>query len=193
MRSRFTLAQTSPVITKLSVSDIVIEETVAGTLMTAMLSGLCVEGASRTPGFLWLDSLRLRAVLVVDGGQAKVTCVLSGLAGTSALSMQFGSSKPVATGLSLEISPVGHMSVVPTPRPSTAATRSEARAGVVPTNWRPGGDAPGRSQRPRATVLGHASATNVPGPLEPAVRAVAGNEFARKLYRRLSGRRAARG
>jgi hypothetical protein len=187
-------ANRASVITELLASDIVIEETVAGTLMTAMLSGLCVEGASRTPGFLWLDNLRLRAVLVVDGGQAKVTCVLSGLAGTSALSTQFGSSKPVATGLGLEISPVGHMSVVPTPRPSTAAASSEARAGVVPTNWRPGGNAPGHDRNgpvPRSLVT--RLRRNVPGPLEPAVRAVAGNELARKLYRRLSGRRAARG
>jgi hypothetical protein len=187
-------ARRASVITRLSASDIVIEETAAGTLMTAMLSGLCVEGASRTPGFLWLDSLRLRAVLVVDGGQAKVTCVLSGLAGTSALSTQFGSSKPVATGLSLEISPVGHMSVVSTPRPSTAAASRAARAAVVPTKWRPGGNAPAHDRN------GHVSRSlvtrlrrNVPGPLEPAMRALAGNEFARKLYRRLSGRRAARG
>ena len=34
---------------------------------------------------------------------------------------------------------------------------------------------------------------DVPGPLEPAVRAMARNELAKKVYRRLLGRRAERG
>jgi hypothetical protein len=181
-------ARRSPAITKFAASDVVIEETAAGTLMTATLSGLFLEGTSTTPGFLWLDGFRLRAALVVSDDQAKMTCLLSGSAGTSALSTQFGSAKPMATGLSLGISSTGHMSVFPTPQGSPTKNR-----GAATTDGAPGRNAPsygriGHGRRPLVTRLRR----NVPGPLKPAVRVVARSELAKMLYRRLSNRRTAR-
>jgi hypothetical protein len=195
-------ATESSVVPTISIEDTSIVETATGTLLTVPLPDLAVVGSSRIPGFLHLGKFKLPAYLV-GNGQAKLECFLSGLAGTSVLATQFGRSRPAPTGLSLVISPIGAMSVVPTPKPVPApaapAKKADAQASA---------DAPVKKSAPakkaaaakkRAQPVPNPAAEKsfatrlrrrVPAPLEPAVRAVAQHSAARKVYRRLSHRSA---
>ncbi|HEY7052308.1 MAG TPA: hypothetical protein VH496_09270 [Mycobacterium sp.] len=167
-------ATRASVIGRLAPADVEIAETWRGTLLTAAVPSVTVTGASQTRGHLLLGKFVLPAELEAADGTARLTCYLSGLAGTSSLSTRFG-GPAAATGLDLVIDGVGAMSVVPTPPPApkVAAKRVPQRA-------------PKQAPVPRsATVsrLRHA----VPGPLEPAVRKLAHNRTARRVYRRLGG------
>jgi hypothetical protein len=193
-------ATESSVVPTISIEDISIVETATGTLLTVPLPDLAVVGSSKIEGFLHLGKFKLPAYLVANG-QAQLECFLSGLAGTSVLATQFGRSRPAPTGLSLVISPIGAMSVIPTPKPApapaTPAKKADAQAFA---------DAPVKKSAPakkaaatkkRAQPVSNPAAEKafatrlrrrVPAPLEPAVRAVAQNSAARKVYRRLSHR-----
>jgi hypothetical protein len=114
---------------RFAAADVKIVETAAGTLRSVPLPTLYATGTAEVAGFVLLDKFKLHAVLSVEDGAATLTCKLSGLAGSAALGTQFGAGKPAPTGLSLEISPTGQMSVgkaskkAPAkPTPAAAAT-----------------------------------------------------------------------
>jgi hypothetical protein len=170
------------VVPRLSPADVDIVESARGTMMTIRLGRLAVDGDSRAPGFLHLDRFRLRAYLVVEGGHARIECFVSGLAGTSLLSTQFGSGKPAATGLNLLISPTGIVTVSPAPDKAASApatTPAEPRARAKHS---------GRAAEASVVVRLRRS---VPARLEPAVRSLAGNKVAARVYRALMTGRAA--
>jgi hypothetical protein len=140
--------------------------------MTIRLDRLAVHGDARIPGSLHLGKFPLPASLVAAGGRARIESFVSGLAGTSALSAQFGPAKPGPTGLNLEISPTGIMTVAPDPAKTVTApgpARPQATIGAEPAVAR----------------LRH----SVPAPIEPAVRALARNTFAARVYRALTNGR----
>jgi len=168
-------ATRSSVIPKPGPQDLTIEDSAAGTLLTARLDDLPVHGESRVPGHLLLDKFRLRATLVAADQHARVDCFLSGLAGTAAISTRFGAGPPAPIGLSLEISPVGIMRVVP----AVSATPKPAARGVakVPTSAHPAGT-------PVIVRLRH----RLPRWLDPLVRALARSKLAGRGYRKLAGR-----
>lgn len=176
-------ATRSRVVPNLSPADVGIVESARGTLMTVRLGHLAVNGDSRTPGHLHLDRFPLRAYLVAEDGRARIECFVSGLAGTSALSARFGPGKPEETGLNLVISPTGVMTVVPAPdKPANASTT--APAGARPQPKRAAGAA-------QASVIARLR-RRVPAPLEPAVKSLAKNRVAARVYRAVTAGRAAR-
>ena len=154
----------------LSPADVAIQENARGTLLTVRLDRLAVHGEARVAGALHLGKFPLPAYLIAAGGRARIECFLSGLAGTSPLSAQFGGGKPVPAGLNLEISPVGIMTVA-------AAGAGNAAAAAQPQ-----------------TDPGEVSAItklrrSVPAPLEPTVKSLARNKIAARVYRALSSGR----
>jgi hypothetical protein len=172
-------ATRSRIVPRLSPADVDIAESARGTLLTARLDGLAVDGDSRTPGSLHLGRFPLPACLVAQDGRARIECFVSGLAGTSALSAQFGRGKPEAVGLDLVISPTGVMTVVPAPDPP-AGGPATAPGGAPPPARAAGASAVVRLRR------------GVPAPIEPAVRLLARNKVAARVYRALTTGRAAR-
>ena len=176
-------ATRSGVIPRLSPTDVDIAESARGTLMTARLGRLAVEGDSRIAGSLFMDQFSLPASLVAEDGQARIECFLSGLAGTSALSTRFGSARPEETGLSLVISPTGIMTVVPASDQATNVPRATSA-----------------EAKPRPETLTRVADVSVivrlrrrvPAPVEPAVRLLARNKTAARVYRALMSRHAAR-
>ncbi len=151
--------------------------------MTARLGHLAVEGDSRIAGALFMDHFSLPASLVAEDGQARLECFLSGLAGTSALSARFGSARPQETGLNLVISPTGIMTVVPVSGQATNVPRA------APADARPHPETLTRTADVPAVVR---LRRRVPAPIEPAVRLLARNKIAVRVYRALMTRPAAR-
>ena len=111
-------ATTASPIPRFAAADVRIKETATGTLMTVPLSGVHAVGDAVVPGYVLLDTFRLHAQVTVEDGAATLRCLLSGLAGTVKLATQFGSARPARTGLDLEISPTGQMSVRRAPKPA---------------------------------------------------------------------------
>ncbi len=171
-------ATRSGVVPRPSAADVDIAESARGTLMTVRLGSVAVAGDARIPGSLHLDKLQLPAYLVAEDGRARIECFVSGLAGTAALSTQFGSGQPKATGLNLLISPTGIMTVVPAPdKPASAPA--------------PAGSSARQADRPAGASVAVRLRRSVPAPLEPAVRSLARNKVAARAYRRLMTGRAA--
>jgi hypothetical protein len=159
---------------RVDVADVSIVDSARGTELTASLPAVAVAGESRTPGFVVLDSLKVPGVLIAEAGRARLQAYVSGLAGTVPLKTQFGAGGATPTGLSLKITPIGTMSVVPTPKPAAKAPAAGRSARAVPARHRP----------PVLTRLRR----KVPNRMEPAVAALSHNETARRVYRRLIGR-----
>lgn len=105
-------------IPRFAAEDVRIKETATGTLMTVPLPALHAVGDAVVPGFLLLDTFKLHAQVRVEDGVATLRCLLSGLAGSAKLATQFGTGRPARTGLDLEISPTGQMSVRRSPKPA---------------------------------------------------------------------------
>jgi hypothetical protein len=171
-------ARAQSALPRLAPSDVVIEDSVAGATMTVALPGMHVHGDSVTQGSVLLGTFVLRAALVAADRTARVTCMLSGLAGRYRLSTQFGAAAPARTLLILEISDVGDMRVVRAPAKRAAANKAPGAAG--------------RAAAPRPASLVGRLRRRIPPSLEPAARALARNERARAWYRRLSGASAGR-
>ncbi|GAA2104771.1 hypothetical protein GCM10009841_23110 [Microlunatus panaciterrae] len=152
-----------------------VAETVAGTLLTLALPAVHVVGQSVTAGSILLGKFRLPARLVCDGSSARVESFVSGLAGSSPIATRFGPSGAAQTGLALNILATGGMTLEKV-RPRKAAVRPR----------RPASTKLNRAGAPRGIVA--TLRRRVPAPLEPAVRALARNEMARSLYRRLTRR-----
>ena len=179
-------ATASSVLRPLRVPQVSIVESVRGTLMTVDLPDLAVHGESQVKGSVLLGGFRLAAVLVGDGSSARLECYLSGLAGSSTMSTRFGTRRPVESGLDLQISPVGVMTVVPTPKPkpATSPAKKPAAKKAAPSTP-PAKTTP--QPRPAATSGLRSLRRRVPAPLEPVARRVAANPTAKRVYRRLVG------
>ena len=210
-------ATASSIIPPFTASDVTVKENASGSLLTAALSAVHVHGNSIHPGTMLLGGFRLPAKLVAEAGSARLECFVSGLAGSVALSTQFGRAPVSSTGLSLVISPVGEMSVLSTPPPPAApstppppSTPPTSRPAPAPSSTPAPRPAP--APRPPTTTPDVAAAKpaaqkskaaprkplnqspmaqlrrRVPAPLEPAVRSLARNPFAKRVYRKLIGK-----
>lgn len=176
-------ATRSGIVPRVSPPDVDIAESARGTLMTVRLGCLAVEGDSRIAGSLFMDKFSLPAYLVAEDGQARIECFLSGLAGTSALSTQFGAGAPQGMGLNLVISPTGIMTVAPASDQATNAPKA------TPADAQP--QAKARTRAADVSVVVRLR-RRVPAPIEPAVRLLARNKIAARVYRTLMTRHAAR-
>jgi hypothetical protein len=176
-------ATRSGIVPRVSPADVDIAESARGTLMTVRLGCLAVEGDSRIAGSLFMDKFSLPAYLVAEAGQARIECFLSGLAGTSALSTQFGSGAPQGMGLNLVISPTGIMTVAPASDQATNAPTA------TPADAQPQAKTPTRAADVSVVVR---LRRRVPAPIEPAVRLLARNKIAARVYRTLMTRYPAR-
>lgn len=156
-------------------------ESARGSLLRVPLPSLHVGTNRPIAGFIGLDALKLPATIEVEEESAVLSAWVSGLAGTSALSAQFGSAPMQPIGLSLSISGIGAMSVIPTPAPPkpksapVAAKKAPARTAARKKRSRP---------KPKGVVAKLRRA--VPAPLEPAVRGLRRNPLARRIYRKLT-------
>lgn len=145
--------------------DATVTESARGTLLRLDLPHVHAAGAARVRGALRMGTFPVPADLVVEAGAARLECWLTGLAGTSELSVVFGG--PAArTGLTLDVSEVGVMTVRATP-PKKAAAPKRPAAAPKPT--------PSRAVAARVRRA-------VPQTLEPAVRRLRGNRLARSAY-----------
>jgi hypothetical protein len=163
----------------IEVADVTFAESARGTLLTARLPRIAVSGSARLPGFVVLGDFPLPSFLVADAGGARIESYVSGLAGSSALSTRFGAGKAAPTGLTLRISAIGAMDVIPTlaaPKPAAAKSKGASAGPATGPDGVQSTSAVARLRR------------RVPAGLEPAVRKLAGNDLARRVYRRL-GRR----
>ena len=113
-------ATSSSAVPRFAASDVSIVETAAGTVLRVPLPNLYATGTADIAGYVLLDKFKLHAVLSIEDGSASLTCKLSGLAGSAALGTQFGAGKPAPTGLSLDISPTGQMTVGKAPKKAPA-------------------------------------------------------------------------
>jgi hypothetical protein len=164
-------ARTTSPIGRLAATDATIADSARGTLLTVAVPALTGSGPRRIEGGLLIGGLKVPATLVVEGGRARVEAYVSGLSGSSPLSTQFGRGRPAPTGLMLDVAPIGTMSV-----------RSAEPASAKPKSARPGPAKPAqRAARPRVQ-------DRVPPRLRPIAAALARNEFARRMYRTISGR-----
>lgn len=121
-------------LTRVDPAHCVIGEDARGTLLTVHIPVGTVRGNASLDGRLRLGSFPIKARIVTDGQEARLESWLTGLAGTSELSTDFGSAKPVPMGLTLEISGTGEMSVRRTPpktRPVTPTGTASGRTSVT--------------------------------------------------------------
>ena len=154
-----------------------VTESRAGSLLTLDYPDLHVHGDSRLPASLRLDTFGLVARFVAEDGRARLECFVTGLAGTSAISVLVGSGRPTATGLNLDIDGTGRMSLRPTPKPEPKPAATPAPAAARPAANPPASSGP----RPLVQRLRRLT----PAAAEPAVRYLASVGPLRDAYRRL--------
>jgi len=157
-----------------------IHETAAGTRLTMRLPQIATHGSSCVDGRLFSARLALPAQVTVGAGEARMECYVSGLAGVYPLSSQFGTARPMPTGLDLVISGTGDMAVVR----SVGKTAPTRRLTKKP---RPKQGRPASTQQKAAPTTVQRLRRRVPRRLEPMVMAVARRPAARRAYRRLAG------
>jgi len=172
-----------------------VTESATGSLLVLPLTQLHVIGTDAVDGFIAQDKMQVPARIVVVEEQARLEAYVSGPKSLSALSAQFGSGRLQPTGLSLEIGGEGAMRLVKT-KPPAPPRRAAPPAQPKPTAAKPPAkktapakkkSAPAKKPKPKprqgvAAQLRRA----VPKPLEPAVRRLARNDVARRLYRRIT-------
>ena len=124
-----------------------IAEAAGGTLATLPAPAVYVHGDAKLDGFLQQGTFPLPAELICEDGQARVECLVSGMAGSSPLLTKFGTSHASATGLSLTIDAVGAMSIAPTPPPPPPAPKPEPRSRPPPSPRRSRPRCPRRRRR----------------------------------------------
>jgi hypothetical protein len=154
-----------------------VHESAQGTRLSASLPAVFAQGIESVQGSISLGQLVIPAKIVVRDGQARLEAFVSGLAGTYALSTQFGRGGPSPTGLELVVTGTGEMSVRRRAKRKRAAT-PDRRAGRGPKAVR---DTAG----PNAL---HALRRRVPSKFEPAVRTLARRSMVRRVYQRVGGR-----
>ena len=121
---------TWPLVTGVDASNGLVTETAAGSRMVLQLPHVHVSGAGAISGQIALDSLRLQAQIITDGSSARLESFVSGLFGTPRLSTQFGDTPLKPSGLALQVSGLGAMTVVkekPAPKKPAAAAPPPAK------------------------------------------------------------------
>lgn len=170
-----------------------ITEAAGGTLATLPAPALYVHGDAKLDGFLQQGTFPLPAELICEDGQARVECLVSGMAGSSPLLTKFGTSHASATGLSLTIDAVGAMSIAPTPPPPRPAPKPQPKPAAAKPAPKPAPKPAAKKKaikkkarvKPPPTALTKIR-RRVPGFLEPAVRGLSRNSAARSLYKRIN-------
>ncbi|GAB3757812.1 glycosyltransferase family 2 protein [Microlunatus parietis] len=166
-----------------------ITEAAGGTLATLPAPGLHVHGDARIEGFLQQGTFPLPAELIATDGEARVECLLSGMAGSSPLLTKFGTSHAADTGLTLTIDPVGAMSIAPTPpkpAPKPPAPKPVAKPAPKPAPPKPKPAAKKKAKKKAPPTALTKLRRRVPGFLEPAVKGLSRNSAARSLYGRIN-------
>nr|MBA3530277.1 hypothetical protein [Propionibacteriaceae bacterium] len=171
-----------------------------------------VSGRSAVSGQIALDQLRLKASVVTDGSTARLEGFVSGLFGSPNISTQFGDTPMKPSGLGLQISGLGAISVAkakPAAAKEPAASKQPATA-KKPAAKKPAAKAPGKpatkkaASKPgtkKAAASKPAPPQNrtpqpmnplqkvrraVPKPLEPLAKRIAKSPVMRSLYRRVA-------
>lgn len=167
-----------PVLGALPADGTAVTESDRGSLGTLTVPDLHVVGDARIRGRLLQRDTPAPATLVCADGQARVECYLTGLAGTSPLSVAFGGAKPAETGLSLRIEPTGSMTIIPTGQPKRSRPIRVTQPEPTPRQVR-------HRPKPPPTVLTKLR-HRIPGFLEPAAKRLSHNSAARAFYRRVN-------
>ena len=170
-----------PLLTNLEPAAGMVIESVAGSKLVLNLPQLEVFGTDGIDGFIALDKMRLPARIRVRNGRAQLVAIVSGLAGTPVLSAQFGPGPLRTTGLSLQITGIGAMSLIKTPSASTPGAKDKAS-----NTADSGRTKPSKKVEPPRTGLVADLRRAVPAPLEPAVKRLASIPTARRLYQRMT-------
>ena len=171
--------------------DASVVESSAGSLLTLRYPEVHVHGDAVVPARLRLDRFGLPSRLVCADGAARLECFVTGLAGTSVITVSTGGSGPRATGLGLDIDEVGRMSVVPAsvaqPAPPSEASPqhpvARPSASVGPAAAAPA--SPAARLEPGSASLVRGARRRVPGVLEPVVHRLSGVGVLRRAYRAL--------
>ena len=170
-----------------------VTESVVGAELALDLPQLQVFETHGLDGFIALDKMRLPARIRVRDGRPQLVALVSGLAGRPVISAQFGPGPLRSTGLSLQISGVGAMSVIKTPPPPApqapakppSAPKPSAKSQSSPAGTRARARHRKKTEPPRTGVIADLRRA-VPAPLEPVVKRLASIPAARRLYRRVT-------
>ena len=178
-------------------ADASVVESARGSVLRLRLPEVNVQTTRTVPGFIALGRMILPASIETVGGTAVLVAFVSGIMGSSPISVQFGSARHQPTGLSLEISGTGRMSVATTPpavpdppaKPAVPkrSAQKPAQKKAAPTKAAQQKSAPKKGRKRPATGPVARLRRMVPEPLEPAVRRIRKNPTVRKVYRRLTG------
>jgi hypothetical protein len=165
-----------------------VTESVVGSELVLNVPQLHVYGTDGLDGFIALDKIRLPARIRSKNGHAQLVAFVSGVAGKPpAIAAQFGPGPLRATGLSLQISGVGTMSVIKTPPAPQVPAKPPSAPKPVAKNETSKVDSAQpkprkKAERPRTGVIADVRRA-VPASLEPAVKRLASIPAARRLYR----------
>lgn len=177
---------------EVGLDDAEMVESSRGSMLRLALPHVHVQGAEPVAGHLVLGSFPLPANLLTETSPATLECYVSGLAGTSALSVHLGARR-TPTGLSLVISPDGENTVVTTPPPPAPAKPKPARpAKSTPAKATTKTPAKKAAKKPAAPAPAAPSSAikrirrHVPRSLEPGVKKLARVGPARRLYQKLT-------
>ena len=153
-------------------ADASVVETAHGSLLTLTYPDVHVRGDSVGVARLRLDNFGLPARLVCRDGVARLECFVTGLAGSTVVTVFAGHGKPVRTGLNLDISETGQMTLVPTPSaaPPAPSAPPPAHPVAAPTRSTPPASAPAPTPAPSA---GPSAASPEPHSRPPSGRAAA--------------------
>jgi len=179
-----------PLVTGVDPTLAVIRESVVGSELVLPLPKLHVSATTEFEGTIALDRVRLPARIRVRSGQPELVALVSGLKGTPALATQFGPGPMRASGLRLQITGSGSMSLIRAQSPSKPTARPEpAKPKATPsegTEGKRGKRAMKRKKtRPRQGLAAELRRA-VPAPFEPVVKRLASVSVARRLYRRVT-------
>lgn len=114
-----------------AVAEATVTESAAGSLLRVRLPEVHVQTSQPVTGQLGLDRLRVPATIETGSGTAELTAYVSGLAGTYAISTQFGAPPLRPTGLSLQVLGDGEMTVIATPAEPRPAVARPNRADAI--------------------------------------------------------------
>jgi len=172
-----------PPVFSLDADQVQITEDARGALFTARMPKVHTTSPAVIDGAITLDRFSLPARLVADEHEVRLQFFVSGLAGENALSTRFGAAPAAPTGLNLVITGTGDIGVAPTPPPPPAAARKPT---APPKPTTPPRKPTKKAVAPKPTHMVTRLRRAVPAPLEPMARRLSRNDFARRLYRRMT-------
>jgi len=190
-----------PLVAAPRAADGKVTESVRGSLLRLDLPAVHASGATTVDGEVVLDRLALPARLVTEAETARLEAYVSGLAGSPRIATRFGELAAQQTGLCLNVSGVGVMTVarssLPTEKPTKPATPAKTAKAPSSTTRTENGrtkPAPSTGTEPanrkyepvrltRAQHLRHA----LPSSLEPLARRMAKSAKVREIYRKVAG------